>query len=96
MDRGYGNYLLLDHGYGYQTLYAHLSRFEVRPGQRVKRGQMIGRLGNTGKSTGPHLHYEVVKNGRKVDPVYYIFNDLNPQQHSELVARASSTNQSLD
>jgi murein DD-endopeptidase MepM/ murein hydrolase activator NlpD len=96
MDRGYGNYLLLDHGYGYQTLYAHLSRFEVRPGQRVKRGQMIGRLGNTGKSTGPHLHYEVVKNGRKVDPVYYIFNDLNPQQHSELVARASSANQSLD
>ena len=96
MDRGYGNYLLLDHGYGYQTLYAHLSRFEVRPGQKVKRGQVIARLGNTGKSTGPHLHYEVHKNGRKVDPVYFIFNDLNPAQHQELLAKASSANQSLD
>lgn len=96
MDRGYGNYLLINHGYGYQTLYAHLSRFEVRPGQKVKRGQIIARLGNTGKSTGPHLHYEVHKNGRKVDPVYFIFNDLNPAQHQELLAKASSANQSLD
>lgn len=96
MDRGYGNYVLINHGYGYQTLYAHLSRFEVKPGQKVKRGQIIARLGNTGKSTGPHLHYEVHKNGRKLDPVYFIFNDLNPEQHQELLAKASSANQSLD
>jgi murein DD-endopeptidase MepM/ murein hydrolase activator NlpD len=96
MDRGYGNYILIQHGYGYQTLYAHLARFEVKQGQKVKRGQIIGRLGNTGKSTGPHLHYEVIKNGRKMNPVYFIFNDLSPAQHQELIAKASSANQSLD
>jgi len=96
MDRGYGNYIILNHGYGYQTLYAHLARFEVKTGQKVKRGQIIGRLGNTGKSSGPHLHYEVIKNGRKMNPVYFIFNDLSPAQHQELIAKASSANQSLD
>jgi murein DD-endopeptidase MepM/ murein hydrolase activator NlpD len=96
MDRGYGNYIVIRHGHGYQTLYAHLARFEVKPGQKVKRGQIIGRLGNTGKSTGPHLHYEVIKNGRKMNPVYFIFNDLTPAQHQELVAKASNANQSLD
>jgi murein DD-endopeptidase MepM/ murein hydrolase activator NlpD len=68
----------------------------VTQGQRVKRGQIIGRLGNTGKSTGPHLHYEVIKNGRKMNPVYFIFNDLSPAQHQELIAKASLANQSLD
>lgn len=95
-DRGYGNYIVIRHGYGYQTLYAHLARFEVKPGQKVKRGQIIGRLGNTGKSTGPHLHYEVIKNGKKMNPVYFIFNDLTPAQHEELLAKASSANQALD
>ncbi len=96
LDKGYGNFILIDHGFGYQTKYAHLSRFEVQVGQVVKRGQLIGRVGNTGKSTGPHLHYEVIKGGRKMNPVYFIFNDISPDQHEELITKASQANQSLD
>ncbi|MFM7178345.1 MAG: M23 family metallopeptidase [Bacteroidota bacterium] len=96
LDKGYGNFLVIDHGFGYQTKYAHLSRFEVQNGQVVKRGQLIGRVGNTGKSTGPHLHYEVIKGGRKMNPVYFIFNDMSPDQHDQLITKASQANQSLD
>ncbi|MFM8976672.1 MAG: M23 family metallopeptidase [Bacteroidota bacterium] len=96
LDKGYGNFLVIDHGFGYQTKYAHLSRFEVQNGQAVKRGQLIGRVGNTGKSTGPHLHYEVIKGGRKMNPVYFIFNDMSPDQHDQLITKASQANQSLD
>lgn len=93
---GYGNHVIIDHGYGYQTLYGHMVRVKSRRGQRVKRGDLIGYVGNTGKSTGPHCHYEVHKNGQKLDPVYFFYNDLSPQQFDELLKRAASSNQSFD
>jgi hypothetical protein len=74
---GYGTHVVVDHGFEYETLYAHLSELKVRNGQRVKRGDVIGLVGNTGLSAGPHLHYEVHKNGEAVDPANYYFNDLN-------------------
>src|SRR5829696_3645556 len=95
-DGGYGNHVVLNHGYGYETLYGHMVRIKARSGQRVKRGEVIGYVGNTGKSTGPHCHYEVRKNGQKLDPVYFFYNDLSPQQFDQLLKQASSSNQSLD
>lgn len=93
---GYGNHVVINHGYGYQTLYAHMYRISARRGQRVKRGEVIGYVGSTGKSTGPHLHYEVHKNGRKIDPVYFFYNDLTPEQFDRLLKKAAAANQSLD
>ncbi len=93
---GYGNYVVINHGYGYETLYAHQYRIKVKPGQRVKRGEQIGWVGSTGKSTGPHLHYEVHKNGRKMDPVYFFYNDLTPEQFDRILQIAASGNQSFD
>jgi len=75
---GYGNKVVINHGYGFQTLYAHMVRVIANVGQSVKRGEVIGYVGSTGKSTGSHLHYEVIKRGTKVDPVYYFYNDLTP------------------
>jgi murein DD-endopeptidase MepM/ murein hydrolase activator NlpD len=95
-DGGYGNHVVVNHGYGYETLYGHMVRIKVRPGQRLKRGEVIGYVGNTGKSTGPHCHYEVRKNGQKLDPVYFFYNDLSPQQFDQLLKQASASNQSLD
>ncbi|MBO9681465.1 MAG: M23 family metallopeptidase [Flavisolibacter sp.] len=95
-DGGYGNHVVINHGYGYETLYGHMYRVKARVGQRVKRGDLIGYVGSTGKSTGPHCHYEVHKNGRKLDPVYFFYNDLSPQQFDELLKRASVSNQSFD
>ncbi len=95
-DGGYGNHVIINHGYGYQTLYGHMVRIKARTGQKVKRGEIIGYVGSTGKSTGPHLHYEVHKNGRKLDPVYFFYNDLSPQQFNELLKRAKASNQSFD
>jgi murein DD-endopeptidase MepM/ murein hydrolase activator NlpD len=95
-DGGYGNHVVVNHGYGYQTLYGHMVRIKARNGQRVKRGEVIGYVGNTGKSTGPHCHYEVHKGSEKLDPVYYFYNDLSPQQFDQLLKRASASNQSLD
>ncbi|MFN3554728.1 MAG: M23 family metallopeptidase [Bacteroidales bacterium] len=92
---GYGMMVVIDHGYGYQTLYAHLSRFNVRVGQEVKRGEVIGFVGNTGVSTAPHLHYEVIRNGRQVNPVNYFFNDLSPEEFEYIIEVASRVNQSL-
>lgn len=92
---GYGNAILINHGYGYQSLYAHLSRSAVRPGQKVKRGELIGYIGNTGLSVSPHLHYEIIKNGRKVNPVHYFFNDLSPEEYEEVLEAASKVNQAL-
>lgn len=92
---GYGMYIVIDHGYGYQTLYGHLSDFEVRLGQKVKRGQEIGKVGNTGTSVAPHLHYEVVHNGKKVNPVNYFYSDITPEQYSKLLELASVENQAL-
>lgn len=93
---GYGKHIVLDHGYGYATLYGHLSRTNVRVGQKVKRGQLIGLVGSTGKSTGPHLHYEVHKNGSAVNPVGYFYNDLTSDQYEEILKLSSNLNQSFD
>lgn len=93
---GYGLHIVIDHGFGYQTLYAHMSRMAVGPGTKVKRGQIIGYVGNTGVSSGPHLHYEVIKNGQKVNPAYYFYNDLSPDQYAALLERASQSGQSFD
>jgi murein DD-endopeptidase MepM/ murein hydrolase activator NlpD len=93
---GYGNHVVINHGFGYETLYGHMVRIKARNGQRVKRGEVIGYVGSTGKSTGPHCHYEVHKNGQKLDPVYFFYNDLSPQQFDQLLKQASASNQSLD
>lgn len=92
---GYGKELVIDHGYGYQTRYAHMQEFAVKKGQKVKRGQVIGYVGNTGTSTAPHLHYEVIKNGEKINPIHYFFNDLNPEEYEKIIELASIENQSL-
>ncbi len=94
--RGYGNTITIDHGYGYSTFYAHLSKILVKKGQKVKRGEVIGSVGNTGKSTAPHLHYEIVKNNKKINPIYYFFNDLSPAQYNEMILLSKIPNQSLD
>jgi Peptidase family M23 len=93
---GYGHHVVIQHGYGYQTLYAHMSRVAVNPGDKVMRGQVIGYVGNTGTSTGPHLHYEVIKNGEKVDPAFYFYSDITPEQYEDLLQRAANANQSFD
>lgn len=93
---GYGTHVVIDHGYGYTTLYGHMSRASVKKGQRVKRGQQIGLVGSTGKSTGPHLHYEVAKNGIQVNPIGYFYNDLTTEQYEEIIKLSSNPNQSFD
>jgi murein DD-endopeptidase MepM/ murein hydrolase activator NlpD len=93
---GYGNHVVINHGYGYETLYGHMVRVKARAGQQVKRGEVIGYVGSTGKSTGPHCHYEVHKNGQKIDPVYFFYNDLSPEQYDLLLKRAAAANQSFD
>jgi hypothetical protein len=92
---GYGKMVEIDHGFGYRTRYAHMHGFAVRKGQRVKRGELIGYVGNTGLSTAPHLHYEVLINGVQVNPVHYFFNDLNPAEYEKIIDLASIENQSL-
>ncbi len=92
---GYGRMIVIDHGYGYQTLYAHMSDIKVRRGQQVKRGEVIGTVGNTGTSTAPHLHYEIHRNDRAVNPVHYFYNDLTPEEFEIIIERASRVNQSL-
>lgn len=87
---GYGNHVIINHGYGYETLYGHMVRVKVRGGQRVKRGEIIGWVGSTGKSTGPHCHYEVSINGANVNPVYFFSNDLNAEQYDQLLKIAAT------
>ncbi|MGB4293344.1 MAG: M23 family metallopeptidase [Bacteroidales bacterium] len=94
--RGYGNHIVVNHGFGYKTLYAHLDRFNVRQGQKVKRGDVIGFVGNTGLSIAPHLHYEVELNGIKVDPSNYFFHDLTPEEYERIIEIASRSGQSFD
>jgi murein DD-endopeptidase MepM/ murein hydrolase activator NlpD len=93
---GYGNHVIINHGYGYETLYGHMVRVKARNGQAVKRGEVIGWVGSTGKSTGPHCHYEVHKNGNKIDPIYFFYNDLSPEQFDLLLKKAAASNQSFD
>ncbi len=95
-NRGYGNHVIIDHGYGYETLYAHMSKFNVLKGQKVGRGEVIGFVGNTGRSTAPHLHYEVMKSGKKINPINYYYNDLTPSQYEEMINISNAPIQSFD
>jgi murein DD-endopeptidase MepM/ murein hydrolase activator NlpD len=92
---GYGKMVLIDHGFGYKTRYAHMHDFTVRNGQNVKRGELIGYVGNTGLSTAPHLHYEVLLNNVHINPVHYFFNDLSPAEYEKVIELASIENQAL-
>ena len=94
--QGYGNTVILDHGFGYETLYAHLYKSLVRRGQKVRRSDIIALVGNTGKSTGPHLHYEVRLNGKPVDPRNYYFYDLSPEEYDQMIQLSNNFGQMLD
>ena len=94
--RGYGNHVIIDHGYGYKTLYAHMVKINVRKGQKIKRGQVIGFVGNTGTSVGPHIHYEVIKDGKRVNPINFYFNDLSPEEYVQIIEQSDLHNQSFD
>ena len=94
--QGYGNTVILDHGFGYQTLYAHLFKSLVREGQKVRRSDVIALVGNTGKSTGPHLHYEVRLHGKPVDPRNYYFYDLSPEEYDKMIQLSNNFGQMLD
>ncbi|MGB1635656.1 MAG: M23 family metallopeptidase [Flavobacteriales bacterium] len=93
---GYGRHVVIRHGFGYETLYAHMSKSIVRKGDRVKRGQVIGLVGSTGTSTSAHLHYEVHKDGVKVNPAHYYFNDLTPAEYEAMLEASEVETQSLD
>lgn len=94
--RGFGNHVVIDHGYGYESLYAHMTKYTVRNGQKVRRGDIIGYVGSSGKSTAPHLHYEVHKDGKKINPAYYFHNDLSPEEFDRMLELSSQENQSFD
>jgi|ERR1041385_8750593 hypothetical protein len=94
--QGYGNHVVIDHGFGYETLYGHMVKFIVTPGQKVTRGQIIGYVGTTGLSTAPHCHYEVHKNGELMNPVNYYRMDLTPEQYALIVKMAQQNSQSFD
>ncbi len=93
---GYGKHIRIDHGYGYVSLYAHLYRYNVRVNQRVKRGDLIGYVGSTGRSEAPHLHYEVFKDGDRINPINFYYGNLSATEFNELLRKASLENQSLD
>ena len=92
---GYGVSVLINHGYGYKTLYAHMHDVNVKNGHKVKRGELIGHVGSSGLASGPHCHYEVWLNGKKVNPVYYFYNDLSPQEYEQVIEAAKQENQCL-
>jgi murein DD-endopeptidase MepM/ murein hydrolase activator NlpD len=93
---GYGNMVILDHGYGYKTRYAHLLKPAVRKGQKVKRGQVIGYIGATGKATGVHLHYEVLKNDDQIDPINFFYQDLTPDEYDLILQQSTLPTQTMD
>ena len=93
---GYGNHVVIKHGYGYSSLYGHMEKMTVRVGNKVKRGELIGYVGNTGLSSGPHVHYEVHKNGLAVNPVNYYYNDLSPVEYKQMIEISSRASQSFD
>ena len=92
---GYGICVVISHGFSYETLYAHLSKRTVRIGQKVKRGELIGYVGTTGISIGPHLHYEVLKNGKHVNPVHYFYSDITPEEYNAIIESSKKINQAL-
>ena len=93
---GYGNQIEIDHGYGFVSKFAHLSEIKVSVGQKVKRGDIIALTGNTGLSSGPHLHYEIIKNGTKIDPVDYFYQDLSPKEYEQFRKEAEAATQAMD
>ncbi|WP_100615048.1 M23 family metallopeptidase [Confluentibacter citreus] len=93
---GYGNHIRIDHGYGYVSLYAHLFKYNVRKNQKVKRGDIIGFVGSTGRSEAPHLHYEIFKDGERIDPINFYYGSLTAEEFNEMLEHASLENQSLD
>ncbi|MDC0643432.1 M23 family metallopeptidase [Flavobacteriaceae bacterium] len=93
---GYGRHIRIDHGFGYVSLYAHLSKYNVKRGQKVKRGEIIGYVGNTGRSVAPHLHYEIFKDKNKINPLNFYIDSLSPAEFDAIVNQASEENQSLD
>lgn len=95
-ESAYGNMVEINHGYSYTSRYAHLSELCVAPGQKVKRGDLIGKVGNTGKSTGPHLHYEVRLKGEPQNPVYYHFYDITPEEYDEMIRLAENAGRMMD
>lgn len=93
---GYGKHIRIDHGYGYVTIYAHLSNYNVKKKQKVKRGDLIGFVGNTGRSQAPHLHYEIIKNGKKINPINFYYGNLSPEEFEAMQKAAQIEGQSLD
>ena len=93
---GYGNCIIIDHGFGYVSRYAHLSAFKVKKGDKIVRGQIIGLVGSTGKSTAPHLHYEIEKNGKKIDPIHFFHSDITAEEYERMLEMANNANQSFD
>ncbi len=93
---GYGNHIRINHGYGYKTLYAHLYKYNVKKGQKVKRGDVIGFVGSTGRSQAPHLHYEVLKDGKHINPINFYYGNLSPKEFANLLEKSRQENQSLD
>lgn len=93
---GYGKHIIIDHGFGYETMYAHMSKTNVKKGEHVVRGQTIGLVGNTGSSTAPHLHYEVRFKGKAIDPIDFVFDGMSTEEYSEFITKAKAENQSLD
>ncbi len=93
---GYGNEIVINHGFGYKSHYAHMSKFNSKVGKKVKRGEIIGYVGSTGKSTAPHLHYEIIKNGNKIDPINFFFNDITPEQYEQMIEKSLNSGASLD
>ena len=93
---GYGRHIRIDHGFGYVSLYAHLTKYNVRRGQKVKRGDIIGYVGNTGRSAGPHLHYEILKDKKKINPLNFYYGNLSPKEFEALLSQSKQENQSLD
>ena len=93
---GYGNNIVINHGYGYKTRYAHLDSFSVQKGDKVKRGQEVGKMGNTGKSTAPHLHYEVIKNNKTVNPINFFYNDITPEEYDKILELSQHPSQTMD
>jgi len=93
---GYGKHIRITHGYGYESLYAHLNDYNIRKGQKVKRGDLIGFVGSTGRSEAPHLHYEVFKDGTRINPINFYYGKLSPLEFDELLKQSQQENQSLD
>jgi murein DD-endopeptidase MepM/ murein hydrolase activator NlpD len=94
--QGYGMCIIIDHGYGFETLYGHMSEYVAKAGQKVKRGELIGKVGSTGKSTGPHLHYEVHVKGKPDNPARYYFMDLTPEEYDQMLQIAANHGQVMD